>query len=72
MNNAKEKLIVTMVLEEIPEGGLPLSITVSQVKELWVSRFKLFKDWKRVIYTPIPITDLQVKKVISSNPKDCM
>lgn len=58
-----EKLIITMILDKLPEGDLPLSISVNQVKDLWVSRFKWFKDWKRVIYTPVPITNLKVEKV---------
>lgn len=59
----KERLIVTMVLDELPPGDLPLSVSVNQVKDLWISRFRWFKYWKRVIYTPIPITDLKVEKL---------
>lgn len=59
----KEKLIITLVLDELPASDLPLSVTVSQVQTVWVSRFKWFKDWRKVIYTAIPITDLQVKRL---------
>ena len=57
-----EKLIVTLVLDKLPLGDLPLSFSVNQVQDLWISRFKWFKDWKRVIYIPIPITSLKVEK----------
>jgi len=63
MTNQKEKLIITLILDELPPGDLPLSVSVNQTKDLWVSRFKWFKDWKRVIYTPVPITSLKVEKL---------
>jgi len=59
----KEKLIITLVLDELPAGDLPLSFSVNTVQDLWISRFKWFKEWKRVIYTPVPITNLKVEKL---------
>lgn len=59
----KEKLIITMELDKLPEGDLPMSFSVNTVQDLWISRFKWFKSWKRVIYTPVPITSLKVQKL---------
>ena len=66
--SADEKLVITLVLDKFPEGDLPLSFSVNTVKDLWISRFKWFKDWKSVIYTPVPITNLEVKKIPHGSP----
>ena len=60
-----EKLRITIELDELTKGDLPLSFSVNQVQDLWISRFKWFRSWKRVIYTPVPITNLKVEKIPS-------
>jgi hypothetical protein len=59
----KEKLVITMVVDDIPSGEIPLSFSVSRTEDVWVSRFKWFKGWKKVTKYPLKITDLKVKKL---------
>ena len=57
---SNEKLIITMELDEVPEGHA-LDFSVRSYEDIWINRFKAFKDWKRLVITRIPIKKLEVR-----------
>ncbi len=58
---SKEKLIVTMELDDVPEG-FGLEFYVRQAEDFWFTRFKPFRNWKRITMHPIRVTKLDVQK----------
>ena len=56
-----EKLIITMELEDIPDGhGLQFFVQYSE--DFWFTRFKPFNNWKRITMKAVKITNLDVVK----------
>ena len=57
----KERLIVTLEIEALPEDSTMLCFSVERPTDFWFSRFKPFRDWKRMTYVRLPITKLDVQ-----------
>lgn len=60
---AKEKLIITMEVDELPESEFPLQFSVHQIESMWLNRFHPFRNWRKITMHNLRITAMNVEKV---------
>jgi len=56
----KEKLIITVEIEDLPENSNILDFQLTIIEDGFLSR--IFKGWKKVTYKKAVISDMKVEK----------
>ena len=61
---AKEKLVITMELEDLPENAQVMDFSVRIMQDGWLTLF--FKDWKKITLKRVNIKKIAVTKQAST------
>lgn len=63
----KEKLIITLEIDSLPEKCKMVDFQMIVIEDNFMRR--IFKNWKKITYIPVPITKMVVEKYDATQDK---